>query len=167
MTVAMKNGKEFLLFPRELLDPLYNQDFRVILSAMRYSMCRWTYMPQVVADYIRRYIRLLDDKFLVLAANNIRRHLEDYGEHEPNPNLWQGLLVTLEARRRDKATHTEKAARLCPECGKPLQIMSMADNQHRPGGFDVVTHCGNCLSNYEWFRDKHGDDSEMKRYFFS
>ena len=167
LTVTMKNGKEFLLFPRELLDPLYDQDFRVILlSAMRYSLGRWTYMPQVVVDYIRRYIRLLDDKFLALAVNNIRRHLEDYGEHEPNPNLWQGLLETLEARQRDKATHTEKPARLCPACGMPLEIMSMADNQHRPGGFDVIAHCENCLSDYEWFREKDGDDSEMKRYFF-
>lgn len=44
--------------------------------------------------------------------------------------------------------------------------MSMADNQHNLGGFDVIAHCGNCLSDYEWLRDKHGDDSEMKRYFF-
>lgn len=167
LTVTMKNGKEFLLFPWELLDPLYDQDFRVILlSAMRYSIGRWTYMPQVVVDYIRRYIRLLDDKFLALAINDIRRHIEDYGEQEPNPNLWQELLEALEARQRDKATHAEKPARPCPACGKPLEIMSMADNQHRPGGFDVIAHCGNCLSDYEWFRDKHGDDSEMKRYFF-
>lgn len=167
LTVTMKNGKEFLLFPRELLEPLYDQDFRVILlSAMRYSMGRWTYMPQVVADYIKRYIRLLDDKFLALAVNDIRCHLEYYGEHEPNPNLWQGLLVTLEAQQRDKATYAEKSARLCPACGNSLEIMSMADNQYRPGGFDVIAHCENCLSDYEWFRDKHGDDSDMKRYFF-
>lgn len=100
-TLTMKNGKEFLLFPRELLDPLYDQDFRmVLLSAMRYSMGRWTYTPQVVVDYIRRYIRLLDNKFLTLAINDIRSHLEDYGAHEPNPNLWQELLTTLEARQR-------------------------------------------------------------------
>lgn len=79
LTVTMKNGKEFLLFPRELLEPLYDQDFRaILLSAKRYSMGRWTYMPQVVADYIKRYVRLLDDKFLALAVNDIRRHLEDY-----------------------------------------------------------------------------------------
>ena len=34
-------------------------------------------MPVVVANYIKRHIRLLDDKFLVLAADDIRRHLED------------------------------------------------------------------------------------------
>ena len=35
-------------------------------------------MPVVVANYIKRHIQLLDDKFLVLAADEIRRHLEDY-----------------------------------------------------------------------------------------
>lgn len=56
-------------------------------------------MPVVVANYIKRHIRLLDDKFLVLAADDIRRHLEDYAEHEPNPNLWQGLLMHLKQGR--------------------------------------------------------------------
>ena len=56
-------------------------------------------MPVVVANYIKRHIRLLDDKFLVLAADDIRRHLEDYAEHEPNPNLWQGLLGALETEQ--------------------------------------------------------------------
>ena len=167
LTVTMKSGKKFLLFPKELLDPLYDQDFCVILlSAMRYSMGRHTYMPQVVVDYIRRYIRLLDDKFLTLAINDIRHYLEDYREHDPNSSLWQELLTTLKARQNGKTTHTEKAGRACPACGMPLEIMNVADNQHRPGGFDVIAHCENCLSDYEWFRDKDGNDSEMKRYFF-
>ena len=165
--MTMKNGKKFLLFPRKLLDPLYDQDFRVILlSAMRYSMGRCTYVPQVVVDYIKRYIRLLDDKFLTLAINDIRHHLENYREHDPNQNLWQELLTTLEARQNGKTTRAEKAGRPCPACGMPLEIMNVADNQHGPGGFDVIAHCENCLSDYEWFREKDGNDSETKRYFF-
>ena len=167
LTVTMKNGKKFLLFSRELLDPIYDQDLCVILlSAMRYSMGKRTYIPQVVVDYIRRYIRLLDDKFLTLDINDIRHHLEDYREHDPNLNLWQGLLTTLKARQNGKTTHAEKAGRPCPACGMPLEIMNVADNQRRPGGFDVIAHCENCLSDYEWFRDKDSNDSEMKRYFF-
>ena len=73
LTVTMKNGKKFLLFPRELLDPIYDQDFCVILlSAMRYSMDRHTYMPQVVVDYIRRYIRLLDQADSLTASDDLR-----------------------------------------------------------------------------------------------
>lgn len=167
LRVSMKNGKEFLLFPQDILAPLYDHDFRlIILAAMRYAMGRNTYMPMVVADYIKRHIHLLDDKFLVLAADDIRRHFEDYREHEPNPNLWQGLLEALEAQRRERITRPAKKVRLCPTCGKPLEVMSMADNKHSPGGFDVIAHCWSCGSDFEWFCDKDGGISEMKRYFF-
>ena len=100
LRVCMNNGKEFLLCPQDLLAPICDADFRLILlSAMRYAMGRNTYMPAVVSDYIKRHIRFLDDKFLALAADDIRRHLEDYAEHEPNPNLWQGLLMHLKQGR--------------------------------------------------------------------
>ena len=68
-----------------MLAPISDSDFRLILlSAMRYAMRRKTHMPSVVADYIKRHLQLLDDKFLTLAANDIRRYLEDYAEHESN-----------------------------------------------------------------------------------
>ena len=74
LRVCMNNGKEFLLFPQDLLAPICDSDFRLILlSAMRYAMGKNTCMPVVVSDYIKRHIRLLDDKFLVLAADDIRR----------------------------------------------------------------------------------------------
>ena len=123
-------------------------------------------MPVVVANYIKRHIRLLDDKFLVLAADDIRRHLEDYAEHELNPNLWQGLLDALETEQRERATRQARKIRPCPACGKPLEGMSITDNQHSPGGFDVIDHCQNCHSDYEWFCDKDGGVSGMKQHFF-
>ena len=43
LRVTMKNGKEFLIFPQDLLAPLYDHDFRlIILAAMRYAMGRNT-----------------------------------------------------------------------------------------------------------------------------
>jgi hypothetical protein len=120
----------------------------------------------VVADYIKRHIQLLDDKFLVLAADEIRRHFEDYAEHELNPNLWQGLLDALETEQRERATCQARKVKPCPICGKPLEVMSITDNRHSPGGFDVIAHCRNCLTDYEWFCDKDGGVSDMKQYFF-
>ena len=118
--VCMNNGKEFLLCPQDLLAPICDADFRLILlSAMRYAMGRNTYMPAVVSDYIKRHIRFLDDKFLALAADDIRRHLEDYAEHEPNPNLWQGLFDALKTEQRARATRQARKIRSCPTCGKP------------------------------------------------
>lgn len=119
LRVCMNNGKEFLLFPQDLLAPICDSDFRLILlSAMRYAMGRNTCMPAVVSDYIKRHIRFLDDTFLALAADDIRRHLEDYAEHEPNPNLWQGLFDALEAEQRARATRQARKIRSCPPCGK-------------------------------------------------
>ena len=120
LRVCMNSGKEFLLFPQDLLAPICDSDFRLILlSAMRYAMGRNTCMPAVVSDYIKRHIRFLDDKFLALAADDIRRHLEDYAEHEPNPNLWQGLFDALEAEQRARATHQAREIMPGPTCGKP------------------------------------------------
>ena len=119
LRVCMNNSKEFLLFPQDLLAPICDSDFRLILlSAMRYAMGRNTCMPMVVADYIKRHIQLLDDKFLVLAADDIRRHLEDYAEHEPNLNLWQNLLCALETEQRARATRQARKIRSSPPCGK-------------------------------------------------
>ena len=116
----MNNGKEFLLFPQDLLAPICDSDFRLILlSAMRYAMGKNTYMPVVVSDYIKRHIRFLDDKFLVLAADDIRRHLDDYAEHEPNLNLWQNLLCALETEQRARATRQAMKIRSCMTCRKP------------------------------------------------
>lgn len=53
LRVCMNNGKEFLLFPQDLLAPICDSDFRLILlSAMRYAMGKNTCMPVVVSDYL-------------------------------------------------------------------------------------------------------------------
>ena len=147
LRVFMNNGKEFFLFPQDMLAPISDSDFRLILlSAMRYAMRRKTHMSSVVADYLKRHIQLLDNKFLTLAADDIQRYLEDYAEHESNPDLWQNLLDALETEQRDRATRQARKIRPCPACGKSLEIMSIADSWHSPGGFDVIAHCRNCLS---------------------
>lgn len=117
LRVCMNNGKEFLLFPQDLPAPICDSDFRLILlSAMRYAIGRNACMPVVVANYIKRHIRLLDDKFLVLAADDIWRHLEDYAEHKLNPNLWQGLLDALETDQRERATRKARKIMSGPTC---------------------------------------------------
>ena len=117
LRICMNNGKELLLFPQDLLAPICDADFRLILlSAMRYAMGRNTYMPAVVSNYIKRHLRFLDDKFLALAADDIQRHLEDYAEHEPNPNLWQGLFDALKTEQRARATHQARKIMSGPIC---------------------------------------------------
>ena len=118
LRVFMNNGKEFFLFPQDMLAPISDSDFRLILlSAMRYAMGRKTHMPSVIADYIKRHLQLLDDKFLTLAADDIQRYLEDYAEHEANSDPWQNLLDALETEQRDRATRQARKIRPCPTCG--------------------------------------------------
>ena len=62
----------------------------------------------------------LDDKFLALAADDIRRHLEDYAEHEPSPNLWRGLLDALETEQRERAARQARKIRPCPDLRETL-----------------------------------------------
>ena len=167
LRVSIKNGKEVLLFPQNLVGPLCDNDFRLILlAAMRYAIGRNTYMSAVVADYIKRHVQLLDNRFLVLAADDIRRHLKEYIEHEPNLKPWQDLLDVLKVEQRDRITRQATKSRPCPACGAPLEVMSLFNNQHFPGGFDVIAHCWNCDFDYEWFCDKDGYTSDMKRHFF-
>ncbi|MEF2646834.1 MAG: hypothetical protein U0N32_12090 [Oscillospiraceae bacterium] len=112
LRVLMNSGKEFLLFPQDMLAPISDPNFRLILlSAMRYAMGRKTHMPSVIADYIKRHLQLLDDKFLTLAADDIQRYLEDYAEHEANSDLWQNLLDALETEQRDRATRQARKIR--------------------------------------------------------
>ena len=164
LRVSMKDGGAFLLFPQELLAPLCDNDFRlIVLSAMRYAMGRNTYMPLVVTNYIKRHIRLLDDKFLMLAADDIHRHFEDYKEYEQNPALWQGFLEMLEIEQRDRITRPAKKNSACPICDMPLKIKSITDNEHTPHCLDVIAHCESCNSDYTWLCDKDGIMSEIEK----
>ena len=167
LRVCMNNGKEFLLCPQDLLAPICDADFRLILlSAIRYAMGRNTYMTEVDSDYIKRHSRFPDYQYLELAADDIRRHLEDYAECDPNSNLWRSLLDALKAEQEERATRQARKIRLGPVCGKPLEVMSITSNRHSPGGFDVIARCQNCHSNYEWFCDKDGGVTDIKEHFF-
>ncbi len=90
-----------------------------------------------------------------------------HAEHELNQIFGRVFLDALETEQRERATRQAKEDQtMCPACGKPLEGMSITDNQHSPGGFDVIAHCQNCHSDYEWFCDKDGGVSDMKQYFF-
>ena len=94
LRVFMNNSKEFFLFPQDMLAPISDSDFRLILlSAMRYAMRRKTHMSSVVADYLKRHIQLLDNKFLTLAADDIQRFF--------NISAIVQLIMTITAQRNN------------------------------------------------------------------
>lgn len=112
--------------------------------------------PENVRSTSLKYAEVIQSKFAAAWRSKVLQY----------PNLWQGLLDALETEQRERATRKARKIRPCPACGKPLEVMSIADNQHSPGGFDVIAHCQNCLADYEWFCDKNGGTSDMKQYFF-
>ena len=97
-----KSGQSVIVMPRDWISVTEDQDFRLmLLGAVRYSLGRHTYMPDVISRYVDRHMHLLDEKTINLLIESVEGHLEDYIEHEPYPNLWRRLLEKL-TRRRDE-----------------------------------------------------------------
>jgi len=78
LRVCMNNGKEFLLFPQDLLAPICDSDFRLILlSAMRYAMGR----IQDEISTVREYVGLYEHAPQMKAADvSDYRHLAAFGD---------------------------------------------------------------------------------------
>ena len=78
LRVCMNNGKEFLLFPQDLLAPIYDSDFRLILlSAMQYAMGR----IQDENSTVREYVGLYEHAPQIKAADvSDYRHLAAFGD---------------------------------------------------------------------------------------
>ena len=99
-------------------------------------------------------MRGLEKAFLLNIMEN--KTQTDWRKFRKSTHLASADLDALETEQRERATRKARKIRPCPACGKPLEVMSIADNQHSPGGFDVIAHCRNCLTDYEWFCDKDG-----------
>ena len=98
--IESQSGHSVIVMPRDWISVTEDQDFRLmLLCAVRYSLGRHTYMPDVISRYVDRHMHLLDEKTINLLIESVKGHLEDYIEHEPYPNLWQRLLNKLTCRR--------------------------------------------------------------------
>ena len=91
-------GKEgYVLCPARWMDYCFDDDFGCIInSALRYAIGRHTYMPGVVVDFVRKYMKVLDSKTIDVAIKDIDRELELNNVDEPT--MWQKLKVELIAR---------------------------------------------------------------------
>ena len=55
--------KEYVLCPAKWFDFCFDDDFGCIVnSAVRYALGRYTYMPGVVMNFVRKYMRVLDSR---------------------------------------------------------------------------------------------------------
>ena len=108
------DGKEDLvLCPAEWLNFYFDNDFGcIITSALRYAIRRETYMPSVVVDFIRRYMKVLDTNTIKVAIEDIENELAWGGVSDPG--MWMKLkeeLIQRQAFLLEKAILLEKENR--------------------------------------------------------
>ena len=109
-TVSLENvgfvitdaGKDDLvLCPASWLSPLVSEGFGCIVnSAVRYSLGRDTYMPDVAVQFILDHMNLLDFRTVTVMYRDIQKALED--ENLPHRETWVSLMYALETRLKRK-----------------------------------------------------------------
>ena len=95
-------GKDDLvLCPASWLSPLVSEGFGCIVnSAVRYSLGRDTYMPDVAVQFILDHMNLLDLRTVTVMYRDIQKALEN--ENLPLRETWVSLMYALETRLKRK-----------------------------------------------------------------
>ena len=95
-------GKDDLvLCPVSWLSPLVSEGFGCIVnSAVRYSLGRDTYMPDVAVQFILDHMNLLDIRTVTVMYRDIQKALED--ENLPHRETWVSLMYALETHLKRK-----------------------------------------------------------------
>lgn len=95
-------GKDDLvLCPASWLSPLVSEGFGCIVnSAVRYSLGRDTYMPDVAVQFILDHMNLLDLRTVTVMYRDIQRALEN--ENLPHRETWVSLMYALETHLKRK-----------------------------------------------------------------
>lgn len=96
--VITNEGKDDLvLCPAKWFDVFYDNDFGCIInSAVRYSLGRYTYMPGVTAQFVLKYLMVLDVRTITVMIEDIERELKL--DNLPYRDTWVSLKYALEAR---------------------------------------------------------------------
>lgn len=110
---------EFVLCPARWMEYCFDKDFGCIIScAIRYAIRRETYMPNVVADFVRKYLHVLDSNTIKVAIEDIDSEI-NMGS-VPYPGIWlslrqdllkqQAYLLEKNAILNSEESHNEKPA---------------------------------------------------------
>ena len=72
--------KEYVLCPAKWFDFCFDDDFGCIVnSAVRYALGRYTYMPGVVMNFVRKYMRVLDSRTIHVMIHKTGNSQENLG----------------------------------------------------------------------------------------
>ena len=91
-------GKDgYVLCPARWMEYCFDDGFGCIInSALRYTICRKSYMPGVVVDFIRKHINIIDTKTIYVAIKDIDQELKMNSVDDPK--MWLTLKKELEDR---------------------------------------------------------------------
>ena len=78
--ITEADGKdEYILCPADWMSFHFDNDFGcIITSAIRYSINRQTYMPDIVVRFVRKYMNVLDTNTIKVAIEDIERELVQF-----------------------------------------------------------------------------------------
>ena len=95
VVILSEDGKdEFVLCPARWMEYCFDKDFGCIIScAIRYAIRRETYMPRVVADFVRKYLHVLDSNTIKVAIEDIESEINM--DSVPYPDIWLSLKQDL------------------------------------------------------------------------
>lgn len=93
--ILTEDGKDGqVLCPARWMAYCFDDDFGCIInSALRYAICRHTYMPDVVVNFIYKYLSVLDAKTIEVAIRDIMNALEM--NEVDDPTMWVKLKKDL------------------------------------------------------------------------
>ncbi len=97
--------KEYVLCPAKWFDFCFDDDFGCIVnSAVRYALGRYTYMPGVVMNFVRKYMRVLDSRTIHVMIEDIERE----SKIESLPYFDEWTAFKLELIEREKQMQQQK-----------------------------------------------------------
>lgn len=99
--------KEYVLCPAKWLDFHFDDDFGCIInSAVRYALGRYTYMPGVVMNFVRKYMKVLDTRTIHVMIEDIERDCQN--ESLPYIDEWTALKLELIERVKQMQQQKEE-----------------------------------------------------------
>lgn len=95
--ITDSKSNDVILCPIHWFSFMLDDDFGCVMnSAVRYAIGRHTYMPEVVCNFVRKYINILDKKTIGVMIDDIDKELKLGIDQE---ELWISLRDELIARK--------------------------------------------------------------------
>lgn len=98
--IVDEDKDNLVICPARWFNFCFDDDFGCIInSALRYSIDRQTYMPEVVVRFMRKYIAALDGRTLAVAIRDIDNALTN--SRVQNTEMWKEIKKDLTARLKE------------------------------------------------------------------